>query len=204
MDKLKKMFSINKKIIVFFIGLLIIALIFGSSLALFLNENDKMLVTNYLKNFITNINTTNNTSLFVNGLFTNCSYGIFIWLLGISIIGIPIILLMFFSKCFILGFSVSSIIINYKVKGILFALIYIFPNQVINILIYGLLASYGIIFSLKIIYSLFNKTEFKINQAFKKYFKIFIISIITLLISNIYESFISPIIYKLIFDLLGL
>lgn len=204
MDKLKNIFKINKKILIFFIIQLIAALIFGSILAIFLNENDKIQVTNYLNNFIKNINNTNNTSLFINGLFTNCTYGIIIWLLGISIIGIPLILLMFFSKCFILGFSISSIIINYKIKGIIFALVYIFPNQVINIIAYGLLTIYGIIFSMKIIYTLFNKIDFKINLAFKKYIKILIISTTTLLISNTYESIISPIIFKLIFDLLRL
>ena len=141
---------------------------------------------------------------FFNGLLTNCCYGLLIWLLGISVIGVPIVLFMFFSKCFILGFSVSSIIVNYKIKGVLFSLVYIFPHQVINIIVYGLLTVYSIIFSLRILFLLFKKNDFNINLAFNRYFKIFILLFILLLVSTLYEIFLSPVILKLVFDLLGL
>lgn len=204
LDKFKSIFNVNKKILVFLIGLFIIALIFGSSLPLFLSDSDKVLVSEYLNNFIGNIDNNNYIISFFNGLLTNCCYGLLIWLLGISVIGVPIVLFMFFSKCFILGFSVSSIIVNYKIKGVLFSLVYIFPHQVINIIVYGLLTVYSIIFSLRILFLLFKKNDFNINLAFNRYFKIFILLFLLLLISTLYEIFLSPVILKLVFDLLGL
>lgn len=202
MDKLKKMIYTNKSILVFLIGLLIIAVIFGSCLPLFLSDGDKTLMTNYLNNFVSNLGNGNVLSFLINGLCTNCGFAFIIWLLGISVIGIPIVLLMFFSKCFIIGFSVSSIIINYGFKGILFSLFYIFPHQVINIFVYGLLTSYSLIFSLRILLLLFKKGEFNINLAFKKYFKIFCFCFLILLACVLYETFISPIVLKFIFSLL--
>ena len=46
--------------------------------------------------------------------------------------------------------------------------------------------------------------ESQLNSVFVPLKKIFIISTLTLLISNTYETFISPTIFKLIFDLLKL
>ena len=204
MDKFKGIFNVNKKLSVFLIGLFVIALIFGSSLPLFLSDGDKTLISEYLTSFVDNVNNTNYLSSFFNGLCVNVGYGFFIWLLGISVIGVPIVLFMFFSKCFILGFSVSSIIINYGFKGVLFSLVYIFPHQVINILMYGILTCYSILFSLRILLLLFKKSDFNINLVFNRYFKVFILCFLILLLCVLYEVFLNPMILKFIFDLLGI
>ena len=202
--KFKKVVYANKSILVFLAGLLIIAVIFGSCLPVFLSNEDKTMMSDYLSNFVANIGTGNVVSFFFNGLITNCGFAFIIWVLGISVIGIPVVLLMFFSKCFILGFSVSSIIVNYGLKGILFGLFYIFPHQVINIFIYAIITSYSLIFSLRILLLLFKKGDFNFNLAFNKYFYIFIICLLILLASLLYEIFVSPIVLKFIFNFLSL
>ena len=205
MDKLKKILCVNQKVFVFLIGLMIVAVLFGSSLPLFLNGNDKSLVTEYLANFVNQVKDgVDFIFLLKNGLIGNFSFLIFIWLLGISVIGIPIVLFLFFSKCFVFGFSISSIIINYGFKGLLFSFGYIFPHLVINIFIYGLLASYSLIFSIKLIGLILKKYDFNIRVSFNKYFKVFLLCSCILLISVIYESFINPYVLKFIFNLLGL
>lgn len=204
MDKFKRLFRVNKCVFIFLLGLLVIALIFGSCFALFLNDSDKSTVALYMQEFVGSIDSVDSLSLFFNGLFNNCFYGFFIWLLGISVIGVPIVLLMFFSKCFVLGFSVCSIISNYGVKGILFSLVYIFPHNVIYIFLYGLLTCYSIVFSIKILFLLFKKGNFDISFAFRKYFKLFVFCFIVLLVFTIYESFLEPIVFKFVFDLLGI
>ena len=79
---------------------------------------------------------------------------------------------------------------------------YIFPHLVINIFVYGLIASYSILFSIKLICFIFHKNEFNISNSFNRYFKIFSICFIVLVISSLYEAFISPIVLKFIFDFL--
>lgn len=205
MDKLKKFLNINKKMFVFLLGIMIIGIAFGSVLFLFINDSDKVLVSDYLIDFVSNVkNGVNCFDLFRNGFFSNIIYICFIWLLGISVIGIPFSLFIFFSKCFILGFSISSILANYGVKGILFGFFYIFPNQVINLIVYGIIANYSLIFSLKLIGLLLKKSEFNVRIAFNKYFKIFIFSLIVLIFSVLYEAFIGPYILSFIFKLLDI
>lgn len=205
MDKFKNIFRINKHFLIFLFGIMLIGIVFGSSLPLFLNADDKKLVSEYLCSFVNGIvSGYDSICFFKNGLVNNGLFSTLIWILGISIIGVPIVLFLFFFKCFIVGFSISSIIINYGFKGIVFALTYIFPHHVIDICIYGLLTYYSLIFSLKIIGYIFKKIDFNIRIAFNRYFKIFLFCIFVLLFSVLYESFVNPIILRFIFNLLRL
>ena len=138
MDKFRNNFKTNKNMIIFLCIIGIIGIVVGTILNIALNADDSKLVSDYLNNFIYNIQ---NDGLdykgsLINSLISNLGYIIFIWLLGISVIGLPITVFLFFSKTFVLGFSISSIIVNYKLKGCLLALSYVFPHLIINIFIW--------------------------------------------------------------------
>ena len=205
MDKLKRIFNVNRKVFVFLFCLMIIGVIFGSCLPLFLSPDDKSLVSDYLFNFINQVNSSNDYfEILKNSILSNGVFFILIWLLGISAIGVPIILFLFFYKCFIFGFSISSIIINYGFKGILFSLVYIFPHQVIDIFGFLIITSYSLVFSIKLIGFILKKYEFNIRVSFNKYFKVLLACFLLFFISSLYEAFICPHVLKFVFRLLGL
>lgn len=204
MDKLKGTIKVNKKTLLFFTILLIIGIIAGSIFMAILSETDKKLVTDYFNNYISNIenNKLNYLESIKNGLFNNLLYIIIIWILGISIIGIPIVTIMFFIKSFTLGFSIASIVFNYKLKGCLLNFINIFPHQMIYFLIYMLITTYSIFFSLKMINSIINKKNMDFKIMMNKYVKILIISVIAITIGIIIETFITPLLIKIIMPLI--
>lgn len=204
MDKLKGTIKVNKKTLLFFTILLIIGIIAGSIFMAILSETDKKLVTDYFNNYISNIenNKLNYLESIKNGLFNNLIYIIIIWILGISIIGIPIVTIMFFIKSFTLGFSIASIVFNYKLKGCLLNFINIFPHQMIYFLIYMLITTYSIFFSLKMINSIINKKNMDFKIMMNKYVKILIISVIAITIGIIIETFITPLLIKIIIPLI--
>lgn len=204
MDKLKGTIKVNKKTLLFFTILLIIGIIAGSIFMAILSETDKKLVTDYFNNYISNIenNKLNYLESIKNGLFNNLLYIIIIWILGISIIGIPIVTIMFFIKSFTLGFSIASIVFNYKLKGCLLNFINIFPHQMIYFLIYMLITTYSIFFSLKMINSIINKKNMNFKIMMNKYVKILIISVIAITIGIIIETFITPLLIKIIIPLI--
>ena len=204
MDKLKGTIKVNKKTLLFFTILLIIGIIAGSIFMAILSETDKKLVTDYFNNYISNIenNKLNYLESIKNGLFNNLLYIIIIWILGISIIGIPIVTIMFFIKSFTLGFSIASIVFNYKLKGCLLNFINIFPHQMIYFLIYMLITTYSIFFSLKMINSIINKKNMDFKIMMNKYVKILIISVIAITIGIIIETFITPLLIKTIIPLI--
>ena len=205
MDKLKLSIKHNKKLLVFLSILGIIGIAAGSVFNIMLNESDKVLVSNYITNFFDNIanNTLDNVSALKNGFISEISYILIIWLLGISIIGIPIILFMYFSKFFILGFSISSIISNYGFKGCLLSLSYIFPHKIINIIIYTILTLFTLKVSGKILYSIIRREKLDFKIVLNKYLIILLTSIITIVLTILFEVFITPIIIKLFIPIIS-
>lgn len=198
MDKLKEIITANQRIIIFLLGLTIVAVIFGAIFITILSKNDQALVKNYLEQFLSNIenNKLSYLDAFKNSFVSNIILVLIIWILGISIVGIPIMLFIYFFKSFVLGFSISSIIFNYKLKGCLLSFIYIFPHQIINIFILMFLVIYAFAFSLKIINALFNKKTIDFKLITNKYLIILLICITGILFTTLIEVFATPFIIK--------
>ena len=190
---LKNYYRVNKKYFVFITIIFFIAIMSGSIFTLTLNDTDTNIVSEFFSNYLENINKINYINSFVNSLISNIFVVMIIWLLSYSIIGLPIIILIFFYKSFIIGFSISGIIINYKIKGLLMAFLYIFPHQILFILALLYLLVFSVIMSI----NLFNAVFKHENIRFSSNNNLIIIfaSIITLLCS-IYDSFILPLIMK--------
>lgn len=204
LDKLKSIVKINKKLVNCFVILMVIGIIFGSIFMVILNDTDKSLIKDYYNNFISNVN--NNTLNYFfslkSGMFNNLLYITIIWALGISIIGIPIVIFMFFIKSFILGFSISSIMFNFKLKGCLLSFVSIFPHQIINFIVYIIITIYSISFSIRLINSIIKKKQIDFKLLMNKYLKILIISVILIILSILIETFITPILIKIIIPII--
>ena len=198
LDKLKMKIHGNKKMILFLVGLMMIGIIAGSIFVVLLKQNDQDLLKEYLTNFMTNIETNqlNKMSAFLNTIGGNFFLILFIWLLGISVIGIPIILFVFFSKAFVLGFSITSIILNYKLKGCLMAFFYIFPHHVVNMGIYIMLLMYSLTVSFKIIKAMLKKESFDFKSIIKQYSRILLFSLIGVLFTTLFEIYVVPFVFQ--------
>ncbi len=194
MDKLKVKVKLDKKILLFLLILLIIGITVGSIFVTILNQSDKSLVSEHLNDFLNNVeeNKLDFSLALKNNLINNVLYVLIIWLLGISVIGLPIIIFMFFSKTFILGFSLGAIISTFKTKGILFGLIYTFPGQVISLLFLILLVMYSMSFSFKMIYLIFKKKTLDFKIVMNKYFKILFIVLIIIILMSLYDTYLMP------------
>lgn len=194
LDKLKSKVRRNKKMILFLVGLMMVGILAGSIFIALLKQTDQELIKEYLTTFMTNIETNHLDfiSAFLNSIGSNLFLVLFIWLLGISVIGIPIILFLFFSKAFVLGFSITSIILNYKLKGCLIAFFYIFPHHVINMMIYIMLLMYSLTVSFKIIRAMLKKEAFDFKSIIKQYSRILVYSILGIFITTVFEIYATP------------
>lgn len=194
MDKLKKEFKLNKKEIIFLIGISIIGFISGVIFITFISKNDQSLVKEYITSYLESFKTNriNYLDLFKNTFLNNLSFVIITWLLGMSVIGIPVNIFYYFIKSFILGFSIVSFILTYKVKGCLYSIIYIVPHNIINIFIYTILIYYTINFSLTLIYAIFKKKNINFKNIVSKYINVLLITISVILVTSLYETFILP------------
>ena len=204
LDKFKKFSKNNRNYLLFFTILFIIGIIAGSFMAVLISETDKKLVFDSLEDFklVLLENKINFFQTFLNTIGSNMLYVVTIWLLGISIIGIPIILFLFFKEAFVIGFAVASIFINYKLKGILFAFFYVFPHHLINILASFILLIYAIGFSFHLIEAILKKRTIDFKIMMRKYKAILLLSIIIFTFTAILESFLMPFLLKIILQLL--
>ena len=197
-SKFKNRLKVDKELSLFLIILLIIGIISGSIFASILNNSDKILISEHLNTFLTIIenNKLDYITSFKNNIVSEILFTIIIWLLGISIIGLPIIIIMYFSSNFILGFTVGSIITTFKLKGCLFAFIYVFPSEILKILAQILLVMYSMSFSFKLLYSVIKKKNIDFKLMINKYLIILVICIIVNIITSLYNTFLLPKIIK--------
>ena len=196
LNKVKKQFNFNKKALRFLIGISIIGFIFGCLFIIVISNTDKSLVKEYIESFIKNLNNINYLDILKNTMFNNLLFIIVIWLLGISVIGIPINIFYYFLKSFVLGFTCVSFILTYGLKGCIFSIIYVIPHNLINMILFTILVYYSLNFSILLIYSLIKKKNINFKLFINKYVKILLFVIVGITITGIYESFILPNIMK--------
>lgn len=194
MDKLNKRVTINRKLFIFLFLLFIIGLLVGSLFTTILKDSDQTLVKDSLNNFLTSINKNQLKveTTFLPALFSQIVYVLSVWLLGVSILGLPIVIILYFSKAFTLGFSIGSLLYHYHTKGILLSIAYIFPHQIINFFIYTILTIYSLSLSLKLLDSLIHKKRLDFRFILNKYLFILILSLVGVIITSLLEIFVMP------------
>ena len=193
----------NKIINIFIYSLVIFGIISGSIFLIMSNETDKTSVIEQITNFFNNVNINNidNVQALKNSLIINYIFIITIFILGFSIIGIIINVFLVYLKGFLVGFSISSILLTYNYKGVIAAIIYTIPSQLLNIIIISILSIYSIMFSKHLITVIVSKKPVSTRNILKKYSIIFIFGVIVTLISSLLEVYLFPNILKLIISL---
>ena len=191
----------NKHIIKFLLVVFFLGIVFGSLFLNFISDNDKIVLTNNISDFFNNVNKLNKYVLgldvFKDNLINSLFISTLIFILGLSIIGIVIVIFIIFYKGFATGLSISSIILKYKCKGILGAFLYVFPFNIIEILIFIFLSLYAVNSSLKFIRAIVKKDNLNFKTFIGKYLLSFIISIFMLTIISLCKAYILPFMLKL-------
>lgn len=197
MKELLKKLKTKKLFILIFI-ITILCFVAGILLISILSKSNKELIINSLNNFYTSLkeNKISSTNLLYKTMTSNLILNIIIWILGISIIGIPIVISILGFKSLSLGFTISSLIYTYKFNGILKAIIYLIPN-IINIFIVFVLVYYSISFSINLFNYLFRKIEFNKKNIVKRYLKLLLVVTLLSILTSVTESFILPKLFNL-------
>ena len=197
MKKIIKKLKDKKQFIIIFV-ICIVAFIIGVLLPSILNEENRKIIQTSLNSFFDTIknNQLKTNELLFKTLTSNIIIDLILWLLGISIVGIPIVIILLGYKSLSLGFTISSIISTYKLNGVIKALIYIVPN-IINLFIFFVISYYSISFSLMLFNYLFQKKEYNKRIIVNRYLKLLVISIIILIFSSVIETYVVPKLFSL-------
>ena len=193
--KLKKIKSIivpSKKINYFIFSVLMLGIISGCIFLTILSETDKELVTSQISDFTTLVsgNDVDMMGTFYNSLITNVIFAVMLFVLGMTIVGLICNIFIIYIKGFVLGFSLASIIYTLGFKGILVSFLYVFPTQLLNILVILLLGIYSVMFSFNLIRQI--RTGKGSGRYLKKYSVIFAFCLIIGMIASGSEAFLLP------------
>ena len=204
MDKLFNIVKFDKRYVFFSLVITLTGILFGSLFIVIINKTDKVLVTEYINEFINNIknNNFNYLNTLINTLIINNLIVIIMIIFGISCILVPLNILILFYKSFILGFSISSFILVYKLKGLILSIIYIFPHLILNMLVFCVLTAYTLKLSLNLIKNIIKRKKANLSVYIQKYICVVIVFLIIISISSLYEAYIVPFIIKKIIVLL--
>lgn len=128
-DNLKEYLIVS---IIFILGIIISIIVINH-----LNEEQRMEIQTNLTGFISNINTNSKIdqiSLIKESILSNLALGISLWFIGSTIIGIPVVCLIIGMQGFLLGYTISSIMITFNsIKGILMTLICLLIQNILFI-----------------------------------------------------------------------
>lgn len=196
--KLREMILPNQKLNYFVGTIILLGILSGSIFLILSNSTDKNNVIKQIEVFFTNISKDNiNSGLaFKNSIIINYLFIFFIWIFGLSMVGVFFNIFIAYLKGFLVGFSISSLFLTYQVKGFLGVIFYTFPSQILNLLVVYLLTIYSLMFSSHLFKIVLSKKENN-RRMLKKYLIILMFCIILSFLSSVLEVYVFPKILKM-------
>lgn len=173
-------------------------LIFGSIGVQVIDQEQAKDLVNGLNDFLNKVDKTsiNYWTLALTTIGKNLLILLAIYVLGLTIIGVPITLIIIFTRGFRLGFTIGFLIKTKAAKGILLALASIIPHNLIYLPAYIIAAQVSVVFSLSLIRGRSNYHTLSLSGQFIKYtlFMLFLALLITT--GGFVESYVTPTLVK--------
>lgn len=112
-----------------------IGIVLGIYSVKYMGDFQKSNLTSYLVNFSQNFNADNlqYKLILIEALKNNVPIILIVWFLGLTIVGIPIILFIDILKGFTLGFTMSIVIKSMGIKGIWFDVLGVIPQNIVYV-----------------------------------------------------------------------
>jgi stage II sporulation protein M len=133
---------------------------------------------------------------FIHHLIQDVKFVGIIWLLGLSIIGLPIILVMIFIKGVFVGFTVGFLVHQMGMKGFWLSFFSVIPQNMVMVPVILMISVASITFSIKLATHLFSKTRTNQKLSLAKYVGLFTVAVFTLLIVAFFQTYLSPALMK--------
>ncbi|SFA97662.1 MULTISPECIES: stage II sporulation protein M [unclassified Bacillus (in: firmicutes)] len=189
-------FRENSSIFLFVVVLFLMGVIFGAVVVNSLSFTQKEDLFSYLSQFFGQVSdgkVAAANDLFRQSFYHNIKFIGLMWVLGISIIGLPVILILLFIKGMVVGFTVGFLVNQMGWNGFLLAFVSILPQNLIIIPIFIIIAAVSISFSLRMVQMQFMKKYSQpILPLFRRYLTALVVAIILLAVSSAVEAYLSP------------
>ncbi|WP_445492088.1 stage II sporulation protein M [Niallia sp. 03133] len=193
-------FREHSSIYLFIVVLFLMGVIFGAVVVNSLTLTQKEDLFYYLSQFFGQVSDgkmADGKDLFLQSFSHNSKFIGLMWLLGISIIGLPVILILLFIKGMVVGFTVGFLVNQMGWNGFLLSFVSILPQNIIVIPIFIISATLSVAFSFKMIRQQFiKKMGEPMLPLFGRYLFLLLMSFLFLATAAGIEAFISPMLMK--------
>lgn len=182
-------------IYLFMIILFLTGIIFGAILVNSMNFIQKQDLFFYLERFFSQISEGTSIAkedILWQSFLYHAKYLLLLFILGLSVIGLPIVWVLLFIKGLVVGFSVGFIVNQLGMEGLLLASAAIAPQNLIIIPVYIAAGSISMIFSLTLLNKLFSRRITRsLMQQLASYTLIFLFLLATSMGASLMEAYVA-------------
>ncbi len=170
-----------------------------------LPEDQKLELIGYLKIFFQGLvhgpGSLDTPTLFSTVLLSGAKTIGIIWLLGFTVVGIPFVLFIVFTRGFVIGFTVGFLVNEYVMKGLAFALASVLPHNFFAVPALLVTAVAATSFSLLLVRRRQRATSNLLYESFG-YTVLCLLMLALMVVAAVVEVYISPVFMKLVAGLL--
>lgn len=183
-----------------FVGIIfLIGVVFGAVMVNALSLEQKQEISRHLSNFFLSVDQgefTDVKSSFQQSFSLHIKWILMIWILGMSVIGLPLIWILDFLKGVLVGFTVGYLVGQLSWKGLLFALVSVAPQNLIVIPALIVCSVTAMAFSIHMVKHRFMPRRGAFYEPFMKYSATVLLSIALLAGAALMEAYVSPMMMK--------
>ncbi|GGE54329.1 stage II sporulation protein M [Priestia taiwanensis] len=196
----------HSSIYLFVSVLLLMGVVFGAIIVNSIHLNQKKELFSYLEQFFGQVSQGklgDPMEIFKQSYFSHLKYIALIWLLGISVIGLPVILILVFTKGIVVGFTVGFLVDQLGWEGFMLSFVSVLPQNLLIIPLYIIVSTLAVSCSMKLIRQHFiNRKSVSFLPFLMRYTAVFTLVGVFLLCASLFEAFASPYFMKGVFDII--
>ncbi|WP_202076807.1 stage II sporulation protein M [Caldalkalibacillus salinus] len=198
---IQRHFERHASLYLFIVVLFVMGIIFGTVTVQSLGHSQQADLVFYFEQFMSEMkedHIVEPSYAFWQSFIHYMKYTGVIWLLGLSIIGLPIILILLFLKGVFVGFSVGFLVHQLGWEGFLLSLVSVIPQNMVVVPLILLMSVLSISFSLQLIGYIFGQNRVKRKPRLGYYMAIMFGASLILFVVALFETYISPVFMRLI------
>ncbi|PYI55024.1 stage II sporulation protein M [Paenibacillus flagellatus] len=186
--------------------LFVMGVVFGALMVGALSPGQKQEMARHVNSFIQIVNqgeSFGGKTTFWDSFSLHLKWVGLIWVLGLSVIGLPFIFLLDFLKGVLVGFSVGYLVGQLSWKGMLFAFVSIAPQNLIVIPALVMCSVAACAFSLYVIKNRFMQKRGALYPTFMRYTSLSLCMAALLFAVALFEAYLSPVMIKWVAPMLA-
>lgn len=173
--------------------------IFGAVMVGALSLEQREEITRHLGHFFTTVENSapgDELTAFKSAFSLHIKWVLIIWFLGLSVIGLPLILILDFLKGVLVGFTVGYMVGQLSWKGLLFALVSVVPPNVIVIPTLIVCSVTAMAFSIHLVKNRFYQKKGTLREPFMRFTMACVASVMLMGGVAMFEAYASPVMMK--------